>query len=327
MPAGRRKTIEHASDQEIRALLIAGTLICLIIVVVSFYAAHQPAWFLWIGRCFALAWMVSAWYRGLRELRKRRRKDWVGEAPGSRLEAGCEMNEQINGAGDKSDAKQRQPRSPLTVFKWVAVGTVGVLVALVVVVKVAKFRSVRDMITCDCNLKQIGLAFRIFADDHLDRYPMNFSTNQGGTMEYTGAGQVFRHFLAISNEVVTPLVLTCPADTRRPLAGVLGSLNPVTNFTKLSDSNLSYFISLDTADGYPNAILSGDRNWLVSGTAVGAGLISITTNSVVTWSAAIHKFGGNIVLGDGSVQGSSSPRLLQEQVRYSDVATNRLLFP
>src|SRR5881396_2059649 len=26
MPAGRRKTIEHASDQEIRALLIAGTL-------------------------------------------------------------------------------------------------------------------------------------------------------------------------------------------------------------------------------------------------------------------------------------------------------------
>jgi len=326
MPAGRRKTIEQASDQEIRALLIAGTLICLVIVVVSFYAAHQPAWFLWIGRCFALAWMVSAWYRGLRELRKRRRKDWVGEAPGSRLEAGCEMNEQINGAGDKSDDKQRQPRSPLTVFKWVAVGTVGVLVALVVVAKVAKFRSVRDMICCDCNLKQIGLSFRIFANDHLDRYPMNFSTNQGGTMEYMGAGQVFRHFLAISNELDTPLVLTCPADTRRPVAGVLRSLNPVTNFTKLSDSNLSYLISLDTTDGQPNTILSGDRNWLVNGVPVGTGMVAITTNSAVAWSATFHKCGGNIALGDGSVQSGGSARL-QEQVRYSDVATNRLLFP
>jgi len=74
MPAGRRKTIEQSSDQEIRALLIAGTLICLIIVVVSFFATHPPEWFLWIGRCFVLAWMVSAWCRGLRELRKRRRR-------------------------------------------------------------------------------------------------------------------------------------------------------------------------------------------------------------------------------------------------------------
>ena len=237
------------------------------------------------------------------------------------------MKDQSNSPGDKSDDKQRHPRSPLTVFKWVAVGTVVVLLAFVLAAKVAKFRSVRDSICCDCNLKQIGLSFRVFANDHSDKFPMQLSTNQGGTMEYMGAGQVFRHFVAISNELDTPLVLTCPADTRRPVAGVVGSRMPITNFAKLSDSNISYFISLDATDANPNAILSGDRNWLVSGTAVGAGLVSIRTNSVVAWSGAIHKFGGNIVLGDGSVQGSSSPRLLQEQVRYSDVATNRLSFP
>ena len=75
MPAGRRKSIEQCSDQEIRALLIAGTLICFIILAASFYVAHQPEWFLWIGRCFALAWMASAWYRVLRELRKRRDRE------------------------------------------------------------------------------------------------------------------------------------------------------------------------------------------------------------------------------------------------------------
>ena len=236
------------------------------------------------------------------------------------------MNERINGAGDKSNDEQRERRSPLTVFKWVAVGTVVVLLAFVVAAKFAKFRSVRDSICCDCNLKQIGLSFRVSANDHSDKFPMQLSTNQGGTMEYMGAGQVFRHFVAISNELVTPLVLTCPSDNWQPVAGVVGSRMPITNFAKLSDSNISYFISLDATDANPNAILSGDRNWLVSGTAVGAGLVSIRTNSVVAWSGAIHKFGGNIVLGDGSVQGSSSPRL-QEQVRYSDVATNRLLFP
>ena len=71
MPAGKRKIIEQCSDQEIYALLIAGTTICLIILAASFYAAHQPEWFLWIGRFLALVWIVHAWYRCLRELRKR----------------------------------------------------------------------------------------------------------------------------------------------------------------------------------------------------------------------------------------------------------------
>lgn len=75
MPGGRRKTIERCSDQEIRALLIAGTLICLVILTASFLATHQPEWFLRIGRCFALAWIVQAWYRGSRELRKRRHRE------------------------------------------------------------------------------------------------------------------------------------------------------------------------------------------------------------------------------------------------------------
>jgi len=74
MPAGRRKTIEQCSDQEIRALLIAGTSICLLILVASFFATHQPEWVLWIGRCFAAAWILQVWYRGLHELGKRHRE-------------------------------------------------------------------------------------------------------------------------------------------------------------------------------------------------------------------------------------------------------------
>ena len=99
------------------------------------------------------------------------------------------MKDQSDSPGDKSDDKQRHARSPLTVFKWVAVGTVVVLLAFVVAAKVAKFRSVRDSICCDCNLKQIGLSLRVFANDHSDKFPMQLSTNQGGTMEYFRVGE------------------------------------------------------------------------------------------------------------------------------------------
>jgi len=67
-------------------------------------------------------------------------------------------------------------------------------------------------------------------------------------------------------------------------------------------------------------------NWLINGVPVGAGATPIATNSVVAWSATIHKGGGNITLGDGSVQPGTSARL-QEQVRLSSLATNRLLSP
>jgi len=56
MIARRRKTIEECLDREIRGLLIAGTTICLVIIVGSFFTTRQPEWFLWIGRCFALVW-------------------------------------------------------------------------------------------------------------------------------------------------------------------------------------------------------------------------------------------------------------------------------
>ncbi|HET7625628.1 MAG TPA: hypothetical protein VFM25_10220, partial [Verrucomicrobiae bacterium] len=43
-------------------------------------------------------------------------------------------------------------------------------------------------ISCVNNLKQVGLSFRLWAGDHDGKYPMQVSTNQGGTMEFVGTG-------------------------------------------------------------------------------------------------------------------------------------------
>lgn len=76
---------------------------------------------------------------------------------------------------------------------------------------VAKQRAQR--IACVNNLKQIGLAARIWATDHQDVLPNDFAT--------------------MSNELSTPKILICPSDTAR---------KPATNWQEFNASSASYQI-------------------------------------------------------------------------------------
>ena len=77
----------------------------------------------------------------------------------------------------------------------------------------AKRRSSR--IGCANNLKQVSLAFKQWSLDNTDRYPMQVSVTNGGTMELVEQGNVFPHFLVMSNELNTPKILLCPEDDER----------------------------------------------------------------------------------------------------------------
>jgi prepilin-type N-terminal cleavage/methylation domain-containing protein len=172
-------------------------------------------------------------------------------------------------------------------------------------------------IKCVNNLKNVGLAFRIFASDNQDRYPMEVSTNEVGSLELVQTETPFRHFAALSNELSTPKILVCPADKKR---------KAVTNFLSMRQVNLSYFVGLDATTGLTNAFLSGDRNLTTNGRPVKPGLVDLTTNIVVGWTAEIHNLEGNIALGDGSVQQFSSARLAPA-LRGTGLVTNRLAVP
>jgi prepilin-type processing-associated H-X9-DG protein len=171
-------------------------------------------------------------------------------------------------------------------------------------------------ICCNCNLKQIGLSFRIFANDHSGTFPMGVSTNKGGSLEYLAANEMFRHFQVMSNELSTPVILICPTDARKA----------VKSFSVLSNTNISYFVGADANDKFPQSLLAGDRNLMTNGVPVGSGLLTLTTNVTVGWTAAMHNGRGNAALGDGSVTGFT-PASLQEQVIHSDLESNRLLIP
>jgi len=211
-----------------------------------------------------------------------------------------------------------------TLIELLVVIFIIALLAGVLLPGLAKAKMKAQRISCVGRLKQIGLSFRIWASDHTnsitgaDQNPMQVSTNQGGTLEYIALGETFRHFQVISNELSTPILLACPSDTR--LA--------TTNFTTgLSNTNVSYFVGLDADETNPQMLLAGDRNiTTLSRKQPVNGVLTLTTNDVISWTRAMHKLQGNVALADGSVQQLSTPKL-REALHNSGAATNRLAFP
>ena len=107
------------------------------------------------------------------------------------------------------------------------------------------------------NLKEIGIAFRIWEGDHNDQYPFYVSQAQGGVKEIcrTDAnGYVLNPaavFMVMSNELSTPRILVCPNDPAKSVA---------TDFAHLTAGNISYQLRSgpDVNDSHPEAVLAVD---------------------------------------------------------------------
>jgi prepilin-type processing-associated H-X9-DG protein/prepilin-type N-terminal cleavage/methylation domain-containing protein len=203
----------------------------------------------------------------------------------------------------------------------VVVAVLAVLAALLLPALGAARRKAR-LITCNGELKCIGLSFRIWEGDHTNLYPMRVSTNFGGTLEYVERGEMFRHFQVMSNELATPKMVICPSDTRQPAKDFCQAFG---------NTNISYFVGVDSVEPQPptyltaQMLLSGDRN-LVGGTKLASRILEITTNQTVGWSSEMHNGRGNIGLADGSVATVGDSGLIN-LLHQTGVATNRLAIP
>ncbi len=165
-------------------------------------------------------------------------------------------------------------------------------------------------IQCVNNLKQCGLAFRIWEGEHDDKMPMNISSDKGGTKDFDSGADTFRHFQVASNELSTPKILICPADTRTTAPSFVG----------LGNENLSYFIGLDADQASPQRLLDGDRN-IRGQSEPSNGVLMLTPGAPVYWTPEMHGNMGNVGLCDGSVQ-QLSPQQLERAVQNSGDPTN-----
>ena len=210
----------------------------------------------------------------------------------------------------------------------VVIGIIGILAALLLpALTQAKSRARR--IECVNDLKETGLAFHLFANDHGGKYTMQVSTNDGGALEFVSAAyQVFNHnsyfsfqlFSPLAGSLTTPKLLACPSDLQR---------RPATNFYDFNNRNLSYIVGLLMDANVPESILAADRD-LPASPLNGYGATSLRHIPCYDFAhhwAGFHNKLGNILFSDGHVEESYNAIVPAEEssaedLFYPDALTN-----
>jgi len=188
--------------------------------------------------------------------------------------------------------KQQQKKAFTLIELLVVIAIIAILAAMLLPALAAAKRKAQK-INCTNNLKQNGLAFRIWEGDNNDRYSMAVSKTSGGANEFlshssggatptgpSGGNNLCpgMAFMVMSNELSTPKVLFCPSDnihtagsgyatnfSYNDLLGVAvpaagGSPGTQAGETATGNSKISYFINGDATEANPQDIMTGDDN-------------------------------------------------------------------
>jgi hypothetical protein len=217
-----------------------------------------------------------------------------------------------------------------------AVLAVLAVLTLVVLPALANSRSRSARVICANNLRQIGVAFQLWGNEHFDELPQEVSPSDGGTKQHPLAANVWFHLAWISNELASPKILLCSSDTGQFARDFTadptgGYLHP--NFANRATS---YFLGYN--DPYfannPNAAIAGDRNITTTGGVAGCSRfntalrIPLPASAGVQWTRELHGDAGNVLTGDGRVQQLDSAGLRQLlKLRFDDAGSKHIITP
>jgi prepilin-type processing-associated H-X9-DG protein len=205
----------------------------------------------------------------------------------------------------------RSFRSAFTFWDLIIVISVIVVLACFLLPRAPHGRVNPLRLRCVNNLKHIGLAYCIYANDHNDLFPWESGKSNAPAADHA-LGDLLNYTLLVSNELSAPFIVSCPADQRPP----------PTNWSGLvSVKQISYFLGMDSSPNLSNPIAAGDRNLTNSRGSLALGVRKIGVDHTIGWDATIHKSQGNILMGDGSVQ-QVSPARLRSQIQAALENTN-----
>jgi prepilin-type N-terminal cleavage/methylation domain-containing protein/prepilin-type processing-associated H-X9-DG protein len=184
----------------------------------------------------------------------------------------------------------KQSEKAFTLIELFVVVAIIAILAAMLLPALASTKGNSQRIACINNIKQVGLAFRIWEGSNNGRYPQAITQSQGGAQEYCAhangatsptpptlkqaAGMIF---MVMSNQLATPKILFCPSDnfhvagngyaTNFSYSDLLGISSTQIKGVPLTApegssalTKISYFVNGDAQEANPQDIMTGDRN-------------------------------------------------------------------